>query len=146
MSLTLFYNDLIKQVTIVILEEKTMQSDTLTRKDLFKPKGKILKPFNYSFTASDFITQHDYKSFKNRAFTISLCTMLCGLLLPFFIGFISALPYWDTELFEPYMTSNAILALIFCMPLSVVMIAGALPLYRKLMAWFMQKNGFEKIA
>ena len=40
MSLTLFYNDLIKQVTIVILEEKNYAVRYFNKKGLIQAEGK----------------------------------------------------------------------------------------------------------
>lgn len=114
-----------------------------TQKDLRKVKGKILKDFSYSVTYEDFVKSAKYKNIKTIAFVLALASMIFGLLLPLLVGICISLEDLGTDAFQVNMISNSILAIVFCLPLSLVFIVGALPLYNKIISATLSYYGFS---
>lgn len=119
-----------------------MVHGTVTQKNLKKLKGKILKDFSYSITYEDFISSERFKTIKTFAFVLALISMFIGVMLPFFVGFFTSLKDWGTEAFQVNMISNSIIAIVFCLPLSLVFIVGALPLYNRIITTTLKYYGF----
>ena len=119
-----------------------MYQETARKKDLEDLNGRILKKFSLVMSYDEFVNSKKFKNVKNFAFVIALISMMLGLLLPLFVGFISALEDYGTEAFQVNMISNAILSIVFCMPLSFVFIVGAIPLYNKIVGGVLEFYGY----
>ncbi len=119
-----------------------MFQSTAYHKDLGKIKGRILKDFSCSVTYEDFIESQKFKNIKTLAFIVALICMFIGLLLPLFLGFFTSLEDLGTEAFQVNMISNSIMAIVFCLPLSLVFIIGALPLYNRIISATLSYYGF----
>ena len=119
-----------------------MLQTTATQKDLRKVRGKILRDFSYSITYEDFVKSTKFRNVKTIAFVLALTSMAFGLLLPLFIGICTSLKDFGTEAFQVNMISNSILAIVFCLPLSLVFIIGAIPLYNKIISATLSYYGF----
>lgn len=119
-----------------------MFQSTAYQKDLGKVKGRILKDFSCSVTYEDFIESQKFKNIKTLAFIVALFCMFIGLLLPWFVGFFTSLEDFGTEAFQVNMISNSIMAIVFCLPLSLVFIIGALPLYNRIISATLSYYGF----
>lgn len=125
------------------MEELIMTTST-TKKDLRVLKGKAHKTFSYFITVQDFMNSSTYKIKKNLAFIASILLMFLGAVLPLIIGFFTSFDSWNTAFYEINLISNSIMAIPFCLPLSLACIFGAVPLYKKLVDRIFVKYGFIK--
>lgn len=113
-----------------------------TQKNLRKVKGRILRDFSCSVTYEDFLKSTKYKNVKTLAFILALVSMFFGLLLPLFVGVVTSLKDFGTELFQINVISNSIMAIVFCLPLSLVFIIGAVPLYNGIISSTLRYYGY----
>jgi hypothetical protein len=120
-----------------------MLQSTVTQRDLRKLKGKVLNDFSYSVTYKNFVKSAKFKNVKTIAFGLGLLSMTLGLLLPLIVGFCASLKDLGTDFFQVNMISNSIFAIVFCLPLSLAFIIGAVPLYNKIISLTLSKYGFS---
>ncbi|MCR4938691.1 MAG: hypothetical protein K5930_01120 [Treponemataceae bacterium] len=123
----------------------SFSGETKKKSDFEVLHGKILKPFSYILTVEELKETPEFKAARNHAFIASIGLSATGFFLPAIIGFCLSLPCAGTDFFGIDFISNTILSTIFCLPLSLAMIAGALPLYKKLVDRFYKKFGFIKL-
>lgn len=116
--------------------------ETKKKSDLEVLHGKVLKPFSYILSAEELKETPEFKMARNHAFFASIALLASGFFLPAIIGLCLSLPYIGTDYFGINFISNTIISTVFCLPLSLAMIAGALPLYKKLVDRFYKKFGF----
>ena len=121
------------------------KNETLRKNSFEILDGKILKPFSYILSAEELRETPEFKTAKNRAFAASTGLLSAGFFLPAIIGFFLSIPCIGTDYFGIEFVSNTIISTVFCLPLSLAMIAGAIPLYKKLVDNFYKKFGFIKI-
>ena len=119
--------------------------ETVRKNDFEVLDGKILKPFSYILSPEELEETPEFKSAKNRAFASAVGLLSTGFFLPAIIGFFLSVPCVGTDYFGIEFVSNSIISTVFCLPLSLAMIAGAIPLYKKLVDNFFKKFGFIKI-
>lgn len=119
-----------------------MVHSTVTQRDLKKLGGKVLRDFSYSVTYDDFLKSSTFKNVKTIAFIFALFSMAIGVLLPLFVGFFISLKDYGTEVFQINLISNSIIAIVFCLPLSLVFILGAISLYNKIISATLKYYGF----
>ena len=117
----------------------------IEKKDLKRLKGKVLKPFEYSLRIEDFVKTNKFANTKRLAFCYSLGSISMGLLLPVMIGFFTSMGDLNEDYFRVVFISNSIVASIICLPLSLVLIWAAIPIYKYTIAYYLRKNGFVKI-
>lgn len=121
------------------------KNETL-KKDSFEIlDGKILKPFSYILSLDELRESPEFKVARNRAFMASIGLLSSGFFLPVIIGFFLSVPCIGADYFGIEFVSNTIISTVFCLPLSLAMIAGAIPLYKKLIDCFFKRFGFIKI-
>ena len=125
-----------------ILGGISMVQAVATQKNLRKVKGRILRDFSCSVTYEDFLKSTKYKNVKTLAFILALVSMFFGLLLPLFVGVVTSLKDYGTELFQINVISNSIMAIVFCLPLSLVFIIGAVPLYNSIISSTLRYYGY----
>ena len=118
---------------------------TVRKNDFEVLDGRILKPFSYILSAEELKESPEFKTARNRAFLASIGLLSIGFFLPAIIGFSLSVSCLGTDYFAIEFTSNTILSTVFCLPLSLAMIAGAIPLYKKMVDSFFKKFGFIKI-
>ena len=121
------------------------KNETLRKNSFEMLDGKILKPFSYILSADELKETPEFKSARNHAFIASTGLLSVGFLLPAIIGFFLSVPCLGTDYFRIEFISNTIISTVFCLPLSLAMIAGAIPLYKKLIDRFFKRFGFIKI-
>ena len=119
--------------------------ETVTKANFEVLDGKILKPFSYILTAEELEETPEFKAARNRAFLASIGLLSGGFFLPAIIGFCLSISFVGTDCFSINFISNTILSTVFCLPLSLAMIAGAIPLYKKMIDHFYKRFGFIKI-
>lgn len=122
-----------------------MTSETKKKSDFEVLHGKVLKPFSYVLSADELKETPEFKSARNHAFIVSTVLLSAGFFLPAIIGFFLSVPCIRTDYFKIEFVSNTIISTVFCLPLSLAMIAGAIPLYKKLIDRFFKRFGFIKI-
>ncbi len=123
----------------------SFSGETKKKSDFEVLHGKVLKPFSYVLSVDELKETPEFKSARNHAFMVSAGLLSIGFFLPAIIGFFLSLPCIGTDYFSIEFISNAIISTVFCLPLSLAMIAGAIPLYKKLIDRFFKKFGFIKI-
>ena len=69
--------------------------------------------------------------------------MFIGLLLPLIVGFFTSLKDFRTDVFQVNVISNSVMAIVFCLPLSLAFIIGALPLYKKIVSATLSHYGYK---
>lgn len=112
-----------------------------------KMSGKDAQQFEYALSVKDFMQTDVYKSTQKRAMRTSISFMVTGLLLPFIIGFITALPDMNRPYFGISVFSNSALAFVFTLPLSLGLIWAALPVYHRIIRRLFESYGFiQKVA
>lgn len=116
---------------------------SVCRKDLGKVKGKILKDFSCSVSYEEFIKSTKFKNIKTFAFVLALISMFIGLILPLIVGFFTSLKDFGTDVFQVNVISNSVMAIVFCLPLSLAFIIGALPLYKKIVSATLSHYGYK---
>ncbi len=105
------------------------------------------QPFEYALSVKDFMQTDVYKSTQKRAMRTSISFMITGILLPLIIGFFTALPDLSKPYFGISVFSNAALALVFTLPLSLGLIWSALPVYHHIIRRLFESYGFvQKVA
>ncbi len=119
--------------------------ETVRKNDFEVLDGKILKPFSYILSPEELEETPEFKSAKNRAFASAVGLLSTGFFLPAIIGFFLSASCLGTDYFGIEFMSNTILSTVFCLPLSLAMIAGAIPLYKKMMDSIYKRFGFIKI-
>ena len=119
--------------------------ETVRKNDFEVLDGKILKPFSYILSPEELEETPEFKAAKNRAFVSGVGLLAAGFFLPAIIGFFLSASCLGTDYFGIEFMSNTILSTVFCLPLSLAMIAGAIPLYKKMMDSFYKRFGFIKI-
>lgn len=67
---------------------------------------------------------------KDKAFGWAITLIMAGFFLPFCIGFLTTLCEMPEHFFWQILFSNYILALIFCLPISIAIMFLAIPLYK----------------
>lgn len=123
-----------------------MNLEKVVKKQSMKTlKGKVLKPFEYTLIIEDFVKTKNFKATKNKAFLAALSLICFGILLPVFVGFITSINQLGEEFFRVIFVSNCIISLIFCLPLSLVIIWSSLPLYKAIIQRYLEKYGFVMI-
>ena len=121
------------------------KNETLRKNNFEILDGKILKPFSYILSAEELKESPEFKAARNRAFFAAVGLLSIGFFLPAIIGFFLSTPCVGTDYFGIEFVSNTIISTVFCLPLSLAMIAGAIPLYKKMVDNFYKKFGFIKI-
>ena len=119
--------------------------EIVTKKNFEVLNGKVMKPFTYILSPEELEETPEFKSAKNRAFASAIGLLSTGFFLPTIIGFFLSISCLGTDYFGIEFMSNTILSTVFCLPLSLAMIAGAIPLYKKMMDNLYKKFGFIKI-
>ena len=119
--------------------------EIVTKKNFEVLNGKVMKPFTYILSPEELEETPEFKSAKNRAFASAVGLLSTGFFLPTIIGFFLSISCLVTDYFGIEFMSNTILSTVFCLPLSLAMIAGAIPLYKKMMDNLYKRFGFIKI-
>ena len=119
--------------------------EIITKKNFEVLNGKVMKPFTYILSPEELEETPEFKSAKNRAFASAVGLLSTGFFLPTIIGFFLSISCLGTDYFGIEFMSNTILSTVFCLPLSLAMIAGAIPLYKKMMDNLYKRFGFIKI-
>jgi len=121
-----------------------MTNKKVTAKNLKTLKGIACTQDSYFLTARDFLESATFKKEQTKAFISSACTMATGFLLPLLVGFFTALPDANTDYFQISVISNAMLATVFCLPLSIALIGISLPLYHRRIRKTLERYGFVR--
>lgn len=109
--------------------------------------NKSVKKIEYALSVKDFMQTDVYKTTEKRAMRTSISFIATGILLPFIIGFFTALPDVSKPYFGISVFSNSVLAFIFTLPLSLGLIWSALPVYRRIIRRLFESYGFvHKVA
>ena len=119
--------------------------EIVTKKNFEVLNGKVMKPFTYILSPEELEETPEFKSAKNRAFASAIGLLSTGFFLPTIIGFFLSISCLGTDYFGIEFMSNTILSTVFCLPLSLAMIAGAIPLYKKMMDNLYKRFGFITI-
>ncbi len=119
-----------------------MTNNTVTRKNLKTLKGTAHAQDSYFLTAADFMNSSTFRKERSKALILSVSTMTTGFLLPLMLGFVTALPDFGTDYFQISVMSNAMLATVFSLPLSIALIGISLPLYHRRIRKTLERYGF----
>lgn len=121
-----------------------MNNDVKSKKDLICLKGHVCKEYSYNQPVEGFVNSEKFKKDKTIAFVMALVSLSLGMLLPLIVGYCLSINDLGTDYFEVVFISNAITSMGFCLPFSLLLILGALPLYKRLVERAFIKNGFVK--
>lgn len=130
--------------TLIMGWERTKENMMNKSVKMAEPKVQTIE---YSLSVKDFMKTDVYKSTQKRAMRTSITFMVTGILLPFIIGFFTALPDISCPYFGISVFSNSALAFVFTLPLSLGLIWSALPVYRRIIRRLFESYGFvQKVA
>lgn len=71
---------------------------------------------------------------NEKVFTEALILIIAGFLLPIVIGFLTALPELSHPFFIKIVFSNSAISLIFCLPISLAVMALSIVIYKRRLA------------
>lgn len=118
--------------------------ETVRKSDYEVIDGRILKPFTYILTLEELENSAEFKGARARAFLAAIGMLGLGFFLPVIVGFFFAVPYMGTDCFWVNMVSDTIVSSVFCLPLSLALVAGSIPVYRKMVDHLYNSYGFVK--